>query len=81
MRRIPLLFLCLLTLAMGCTRPPYSSPGKDLATMEDDYTDCFSKASLSVNTPPFPDNAIRERGVQTDDCMRERGYQSHFRLF
>jgi len=81
MRRIFLLVLFALTLAAGCTRPPYSSPGKDLATVEDDYTDCFSKASLSVNTPPFPDGPIRERDTQTDACMKEKGYQSHMRLF
>ncbi len=81
MRRIPLLILFVLTLAAGCTRPPYSSPGKDLAAVEDDYTDCFSKASLTVNTPPFPDRPIKERCVQTDACMQERGYKHHFRLF
>ncbi|EHJ46924.1 hypothetical protein DFW101_0908 [Solidesulfovibrio carbinoliphilus subsp. oakridgensis] len=81
MRRILFLILCVLALASGCTRPPYSSPGKDLATVEDDYTDCFSKASLTVNTPPFPDSPLRERDTLTDDCMRERGYNSHFRLF
>ncbi|WP_300156026.1 hypothetical protein [Solidesulfovibrio sp.] len=81
MRRTAFVALLLASVACGCTRPPYSSPGKDLAVMEEDYTDCFTKASLTVNTPPFPDSPLRQADKDTDACMLERGYQRHLRLF
>ncbi len=81
MRQLSLLILLSLFAAVGCTRPPYSSPGKELAAVEADYTDCFTEASLSVNTPPFPDSPLGEAASETDSCMRDRGYAYHMRLF
>lgn len=81
MRRIfPLLLLAALA-AAGCTRPPYTAPGKDLAEVNNDYTDCFTKASLTVNTPPFPDAPLAQADKDSDACMTERGYQRHWQLF
>ena len=80
MRRIMLLLALLVSLAAGCTKPPYASPGKDLAVMEEDYTDCFTKTSLAVNTPPFPDSPLAQTDKDTDACMKERGYTRHLRL-
>ena len=80
MCRIVLLLALLASLAAGCTKPPYASPGKDLAVVEEDYTDCFTKASLSVNTPPFPDSPVAQSDKDTDACMKERGYTPHMRF-
>ncbi len=80
MRRILLLLALLVSLAAGCTKPPYASPGKDLAAVEEDYTDCFTKASLSVNTPPFPGNPVAQSDKDADACMKERGYTPHMRF-
>ncbi|WP_029461172.1 hypothetical protein [Solidesulfovibrio alcoholivorans] len=80
MRRTVLLLALLVSLAAGCTKPPYASPGKDLAVLEEDYTDCFTKASLTVNTPPFPDSPLAQADKDTDACMKERGYTQHLRL-
>ena len=80
MRRTVFALLVVVGLAAGCTRPPYSKPGTELVTVENDYTDCFTKASLNVNTPPFPDSPIGQRDKDTDACMKERGYQYHLRL-
>lgn len=81
MRRIVPLLLLALALAAGCTRPPYSKPGQELAGIEDDYTDCYSLASLTANTPPYPASPLREVDNEADACMKARGYQKHFRLF
>ena len=81
MRRfIPLLLLAL-ALAAGCTRPPYAKPGAELSAVEDDYTDCYSQASLAVNTPPFPDRPLSVVDSDADACMKERGYASKIRMF
>jgi len=80
MRRvIPLLFLALV-MAAGCTRPPYAKPGVELTAVEDDYTDCYSKASLDVNTPPFPDRPLTVVDQDADACMKARGYVPKMRL-
>ncbi|MGD9610966.1 MAG: hypothetical protein AB7U59_16295 [Desulfovibrionaceae bacterium] len=78
-----LLFLVLLTLAVaaGCTRPPYTAPGKDLASLENDHTDCYTRAVLKVNTPPYPDHSLWDVDRECDACMAARGYQKHFRPF
>lgn len=81
MRRTVITLLCVVGLFVGCTRPPYSKPDTELATVENDYTDCFSKASLAVNTPPFPQSPISQREQDTGTCMGERGYQKHFQLY
>ena len=82
MRRIyPLLFLALVLATTGCTRPPYAKSGAELSAVEDDYTDCYSKASLAVNTPPFPDRPLTEVDVDADACMKERGYAAKIRMF
>lgn len=78
-----LIFLALLTalLSTACTRPPYSSQGKDLADVDADFTDCYTQASLTANTPPYPDSPLRAVDSKADDCMASRGYQKHFRIF
>jgi hypothetical protein len=81
MRSMFLLVLLALTVSAGCTRTPYSSPGKDLGAVDDDYTDCYSQAALTANTPPFPDSPLRVVDREADACMTGRGYQSQFRLF
>ncbi|MFU2208957.1 hypothetical protein [Solidesulfovibrio sp. C21] len=81
MRSTILAFLVIFGLIAGCTRAPYSKPGVEQATVENDYSDCFSKASLEVNTPPFPDSPIGQRKQDTDACMKERGYQGHLQMF
>lgn len=81
MRSVIPTVLLVLALASGCTRPPYSDPGKDLAAVDADFTDCYSRASLTANTPPFPDSPLRAVDSEADACMKARGYQEHFRLF
>ncbi|EFL51436.1 conserved hypothetical protein [Solidesulfovibrio fructosivorans JJ]] len=81
MRPTILAFLVFFALAAGCTRAPYSKAGVEQATVENDYSDCFSKASLAVNTPPFPESPIGQRKLDTDACMKERGYQGLLQLF
>jgi len=81
MRGIFLLILLTLTVAAGCTRPPYSSPNKDLDAINNDYTDCYSHAALTTNTPPFPDHPLQVVDRDADACMTARGYQPHLRLF
>jgi len=81
MRRIVSLLLLSLALAAGCTRPPYAKPGTELSAVEDDYTDCYSNASLAVNTPPFPDRPLTQVDRDADACMKERGYVSKIRVF
>ncbi len=81
MRRMYLLALLALAFSAGCTRPPYASPGKELIDVEYDYTDCYSKAALAANTPPYPDCPQNVVDKETDACMTERGYQHHWRLF
>jgi len=81
MRRVFLWALLIGFLGMGCTRPPYSSQGKELAAVEADYTDCYTLASLATNTPPYPNSPLWEVDRQTATCMTGRGYQKHFRLF
>ena len=80
MRRIIPLLLLALALAAGCTRPPYAKPGAELTAVENDYTDCYSKASLDVNTPPFPDRPLTVVDQDADACMKERGYVPKIRL-
>lgn len=81
MRRIIPLLLLSLALATACTRAPYAKPGAELSAVEDDYTDCYSKASLAVNTPPFPDRPLTQVDREADTCMKERGYASKIRIF
>ena len=81
MRPVLLLALLALTLATGCTRPPYTGPGKDLAAVENDHTDCYSRAVLAVNTPPYPDRPLWAVDRECDACMAARGYQKQFRPF
>lgn len=81
MRQAFFLTLLALVLASGCTRPPYSNPGKDLSDVDNDYTDCYTLAALTANTPPYPDHPLRVVDQQADTCMTSRGYQKHFRLF
>jgi hypothetical protein len=75
MRRIVMLALLTLIMAAGCTRAPYSSPSKDVGTVDMDYTDCYSQAALTANTPPFPDSPLRVVDNEADTCMKARGYQ------
>jgi hypothetical protein len=81
MRQVLLVALLALTVAAGCTSPPYTGPGKDLATLENDHTDCYSQAALTANTPPYPAYPLREVDRQCDTCMDGRGYQKQFRPF
>lgn len=81
MRRIVPLLLLALALATGCTRPPYAKPGVELSAVEEDYTDCYSNASLAVNTPPFPDRPLTQVDIDADACMKARGYVSKIRLY
>ncbi|MEA4857010.1 MAG: hypothetical protein AAGU21_00110 [Solidesulfovibrio sp.] len=81
MRRILPLLVLLVSVAAGCTRPPYAAPGKDLTAVNEDYTDCFTEASLTVNTPPFPAAPLRQRDKETDACMVERGYTWQWLVF
>jgi len=81
MRRVFFLALLTVILGMGCTRPPYSSPSKDLAAVDADFTDCYTLASLATNTPPYPNAPLWEVDRQADACMTTKGYQKHFRLF
>lgn len=81
MRRIVPLLLFLGVVAAGCTRPPYAAPGKDLTAVNEDYTDCFTKASLTVHTPPFPSSPVSQADKDTRACMEERGYQHHWQPF
>ena len=80
-RAIFLLALLALVMASGCTRPPYSSPGKDLDAINNDYSDCYSRAALTANTPPYPEYPLSLVDHEATACMTDRGYQSHFRLF
>lgn len=80
MRRILPLLILALALASGCTRPPYAKPDAALPAVEDDYTDCYSKASLDVNTPPFPDRPLTVVDQDADACMKARGYEYKMRL-
>jgi len=75
MRRIAFLALLSLVVAAGCTRAPYSSPSKDLDAVNMDYSDCYSQAALTANTPPFPDSPLRVVDREADTCMTARGYQ------
>jgi len=79
--RLIRLLLPALILTAGCTSPPYSKPGQELAPIDADYTDCYTQASLTANTPPFPDAPLRVVDKEADACMKGRGYQQHFRLF
>jgi len=81
MRQFIALALLTIVLSLGCTRPPYSSQGKELAAVDADFTDCFTLAALAANTPPYPDAPLRVVDQKTDGCMTERGYQKHLRLF
>ena len=81
MRLASFILLSALVLTAGCTTPPYSKPGQELAATEADYTDCYSQASLTANTPPFPDAPLSVVRAETDACMTQRGYQRHLRLF
>ncbi|MHC1710805.1 MAG: hypothetical protein AB9872_01440 [Solidesulfovibrio sp.] len=40
-----------------------------------DYVDCYSQASLTANTPPFPASPLRVVDREADTCMTARGYQ------
>lgn len=73
-RHLILVFLCAAFFMVGCTKPPYRAPDKSLAQLNGDYTDCYSQASLTANTPPYPDNLFRTVTEQTDQCMKSRGY-------
>jgi hypothetical protein len=75
-RHLILATCCAILLMAGCTKPPYRAPDKSLAQLNGDYTDCYSQASLTANTPPYPDNAFRTVTDQTDQCMKARGYVS-----
>lgn len=81
MRRFVPLLLLALSLAAGCTRPPFAKPGAELSALEGDYTDCYSKASLLVNTPPFPDRPLSVVDSDADACMQERGYAPKIQMF
>lgn len=80
MRQAVLLVLLALAVACGCTRPPYSSPNKDLTAVDKDFADCYSQAALTANTPPYPDSPISKVHEETDTCMTGRGYQGQLRL-
>lgn len=80
MRQAVLLVLLVLAVTCGCTRPPYSSPDKDLAAVENDFTDCYSRATLTANTPPYPDSPISVVHDETDTCMTGREYHRQLRL-
>jgi hypothetical protein len=67
--------------ASGCTNPPYSSPGKELDAVNNDFTDCYTQASLKANTPPYPDSPLRVVDKETDACMQARGYKGHLWWF
>ncbi len=75
MRALPLavLFAAAMVLA-GCTQPPYRAADKSLAERNGDYTDCYTQAALTANTPPYPDSPTRLVSEQTDQCMKARGY-------
>lgn len=81
MRRVLFLALLTVSLGLGCTRPPYSGQGKDMAAVDADYTDCYTLAALAINPPPYPDSPSWEVDRQTTTCMTSRGYQKHFRVF
>jgi len=81
MRALFPLFLLAVVLTIGCTRPPYSKPGQELSAIDNDFTDCYSQASLTANTPPFPESPLQTVDNESDACMIKRGYQSHIRLF
>jgi len=66
-------FIAILLMA-GCTKPPYRATDKSLEQLNGDYTDCYSQASLTANTPPYPDNLSSAITAQTDQCMKARGY-------
>jgi len=59
----------------GCTKPPYYGPDKTESQVMADYTDCYSKASLEANTPPYPDDVKSATTDKTNECMTSRGYK------
>ncbi len=65
-------------LIAGCSSIPYSAKDKSQEQTMADFTDCYSKADLEANTPPYPADVKAAVSDKTNACMAERGYKKRF---